>query len=107
MPGGKQEIRRISEWLPEQASLAGSGALKSKNQRRRRGVSEPHGLGSSLDRLASFHERLHPAEDTHPAAAVSGCGFKIAGEALLANLNQRAGTDALWSAVLKAMNIAR
>src|SRR5437667_9344470 len=73
---GRQEIRRISEWLPG-ASVTPTQLLllKSKNQGRRTRVSNPstalrasansgqvhRGLGSRIYGVAFFYKCLHPA----------------------------------------------
>src|SRR5258707_12089246 len=82
-----------------------------QNQRRRTGMSDPHGpaltgLGSRLDGFASFYVGLHPAEDFHPAAAVVLGGLDVACEAFLTNFHQRAGADAMRALMMQPVNVA-
>src|SRR5258708_39231184 len=102
MPGGKQEIRGISEWLPEQGSLCqaacerwclskikGVGRNVRLTRAYPRGRGRPrHTLCSSVYGFASFYVGLHPVEDFRPAAAVVLRLLDVAGEAFLANFYQ-------------------
>ncbi len=50
---------------------------------------------------------LHPAEDQSPAPAVALGLLQIAGKSFLANFDQRAGSDAVRSEMLQAVNVTR
>ena len=63
-------------------------------------VSRVHGF-------AFLHECLQPAKNFLPAYAVALGLLHIAGESFLANFDQRARADAMWTGLVQAMNVAR
>jgi hypothetical protein len=64
-------------------------------------------LRATLDRLAFFYESLHPAENALPSFTVALSGSDVAGESGVANCHHRSSSDAPWTLMLQAVNVAR